>query len=275
MRSITLSQEEIHNLTQEVAKRNLEHMPLTSQYEVLRVKDKDFFFVLYNTGKMVFQESKGFDDLLNEILVRERCTVIGTDEAGKGEWYGPLVVAGVALAPEDAIGLRKMGVGDSKGLSSFRIYEIGKVLATSEIKRKAKVLQPHVYNDLYEDYKREKKNLNDLLVWAHTEVILDLLSRVQPSRTKVFIDKFDSSQTPEKFENLKKMHGSITEKPGGESEVAVAAASVLAKFLFEEEVRTLNSEFNLDLRRATPVDIPKDVLPLVAKLHFKNVNQVL
>lgn len=272
---MTLSQKEICNLTEEVSRRRLKHTPVTSQYELLRVKDKDIFFVLYNTGKMVFQESKGIDDLLNKILAQEKCIVIGTDEAGKGEWYGPLVVAGVALPPEDAVELRKMGVGDSKGLSRFRIYEIGKVLTRSEIEREVKILNPDVYNALYEDFGKEKKNLNDILSWAHTEVILTLLPRFQPGKAKVVVDRFDSSQTSERFEDLKKMGVDITEKTGGESEIAVAAASVLAKFFFEEEVRTLNSRFDLDLRSATPENVPKDVLPLVAKLHFRNVKRAI
>lgn len=275
MRSITLSREEIGNLIRRVRQRNLKKIPVTNQYEFLRVKDKDIFFVLHNTGKLVFQESEGMSTLLSDVLVTQACTVIGTDEAGKGEWYGPLVVAGVALPPKETIKLRKMGVGDSKGLSSFRIYEISRILKTSEIKTAVRVLAPGEYNMLYEQFKKEKKNLNDILVWGHTGVIHDLLTILSTEKVKVVIDKFDSSQTPKHFESLEKFDVDIVEKTGGESETAVAAASVLAKSIFEEELKNLNQKFNTDLRNAAPEDIPPDILPSVAKLHFRNVKKVL
>lgn len=269
MRSIILSQEEVSTIIEEVDKSNLKKIPVTNEYELLRVKEKDIFFVLHNTGKMVFQESKGFDEFLNEIFIKEEYDIIGTDETGKGEWYGPMVVAGVVLIPEETIRLRKMGIGDSKGLSSFRIYEIGNVVSKSEIEKEVRVLSPDRYNRLYEEFRREKKNLNEILSWAHAGIIYDLLTRLHPEKAKVIIDKFDVGEKAisERLRKLQEFGIDIIEKTGGESEIAVAAASVLAKFIFEEEIRKLNHEFGTDLRNAAPEDIPRDVLSVVAKLE--------
>ena len=277
MRSITLSQPEIDALLTEVSERNLKKVPVTNEYELLRVKDKDIFFVLHNTKKMVFQESKGIDTILDAVLIEEVHDIIGTDEAGKGEWYGPLVVAGVFLTPDQTIELRKMGVSDSKSLSSFRIYEIGDYVKASGIEREVRVLAPETYNTLYNDFKKEKKNLNDILAWAHTGIIYDWLERLSPEKVKVVIDKFDVGEkaTSNRLKKLKKFNVDVTEKLGGESEVAVAAASVLAKFIFEERIKELGSTFGIDLRSASPEDVPEDVLPSVAKLHFKNVQAVI
>lgn len=277
MRSITLSQPEIDALLTEVSQRNLKKVPVTNEYELLRVKDKDIFFVLHNTKKMVFQESKGIDTLLDDILVEEVYDIIGTDEAGKGEWYGPLVVAGVLLTPDQTLELRKMGVSDSKSLSSFRIYEIGDYVKASGIEREVRVLSPETYNTLYNDFKKEKKNLNDILAWAHTGIIYDLLERLNPEKVKVVIDKFDVGEkaTSNRLKKLEKFNVDVIEKLGGESEVAVAAASVLAKFIFEERIKELGSKFGIDLRSASPEEVPGDVLPFVAKLHFKNVQAVI
>lgn len=275
MRSISLSQKEIGTLIREVARRTLNRIPVTNQYEFIRVKDGDIFFILHNTGKMVFQESKGFDSFLDDILIREDHFIIGTDEVGKGEWYGPLVVAGIALTPDQTIMLRKMGVGDSKGLSSFRIYEIGKVLEKSDIEKATRVLLPEEYNKIYEEFEKEKKNLNDILAWAHTEIIQDLLTKAPSEKTTVVIDKFDSSASSVRFKKLEEFDVDIIQKTGGESETAVAAASVLAKLIFEEHLKKLNQKFGLDLRSVDPEDISEDVLPVVAKLHFRNVKKVL
>ena len=274
MRSLTLTEKEISNLATEVSERDLKTTP-PGEYELLRVKDKDVFFVLYTTGKLVFRESEGIDNLLDNVLVEQEYTVIGTDEAGKGEWYGPLVVAGVALTPDNTSILRKLGVGDSKELSSSRIYEIGAVLMESEIEKDVKVLQPEYYNTVYEAFRMEKKTLNDILLWAHTEIIHNVLDNLSLKKVKVVIDKFDTSLTPSQFKSLEKFDVDITQKTGGESEPAVAAASVLAKFVFEEEVLSLNEKFGIDLRNTTPEGIPPDILPLVAKLHFRNVKKAL
>lgn len=275
MRSISLTPLEIEALVEEVSLQNLRRDPLTNPYESLRVKDRDIFFVLHTTGKMVFQESKGMDDLLDTILVRESKVLIGTDEAGKGEWYGPLVVAGVGLTPDETLELRKLGVGDSKGLSSFRVYEIGQVLRFSQIEREVRILPPATYNKVYEQFKKEGKTLNDILSWAHTEVIRDLLERMKPEAARVVIDKFDAGGKAlgDRLATLRKSNVTIIEKTQAESEVAVAAASVLAKYIFDEQVRALNEKFEVDLRTMNPEDIPERTLPSVAKLHFRNVRK--
>lgn len=273
MRSIALSQKEIDNLTKEVRTRNLKKVPVVNKYELLRVKDRDIFFVLYSTRKMVFQESVGISNFLSSILIQQDDTVIGTDETGKGEWYGPLVVAAVALTPEEALTLRKMGIGDSKRLSSFRIYEIGDILKTSKIEKEVSILSPEKYNDLYEVFKKETKNLNHILQKMHTQVIYNLLKRLHLQQVTVVIDQFDSSHTFKEFGALKEFKANIIQKIGGESEPAVAAASILAKFIFEEEVNQLNHIYELDLKNTAPEDIPRDILSSTAKLHFKNVEK--
>ncbi|MBU7019245.1 MAG: hypothetical protein HXS44_17175 [Theionarchaea archaeon] len=273
MRSIALSQKEIDNLNKEVSKKNLKKVPVLNTYELLRVKDRDIIFVVYKTGKMVFQESMGISNFLNSILVRQDNIVIGTDEAGKGEWYGPLVVAAVALTPEEALALRKMGIGDSKRLSSFRIYEIGNILKTSKIEKEVSILSPEPYNIMYEEFKKEGKNLNHILQEMHTQVIYDLLKNLNLQEVTVVIDQFDSSHTVTESGVLREFKANIIQKIGGESEPSVAAASILAKFIFEEEVNQLNHIYDLDLKNVAPEDIPKDRLSSVAKLHFKNVEK--
>jgi ribonuclease HIII len=276
MRSIDLSDEEIHHLKQRAERERLQLLPPSSEYELIRVKEKDIFFVAYTTGKMVFQESAGMESLLDEILIPVHSDIVGTDEAGKGEWYGPLVVAGVVLTPGQTLYLRKMGVGDSKSLSVFRVSEIGKVIKNSSIEKEVRVFPPETYNILIEDFKKEKKTLNDLLAWAHGEVITALLTRVQARGVypeTVYIDKFDVGDASRGLEHLSSFDVNIVQKTGGESEVAVAAASILAKFTFEEEFTRLNETYGVDLRNSLPEDIPQDILPHVAKMHFKNVKR--
>lgn len=66
----------------------------------------------------------------------------------------------------------------------------------------------------------------------------------------------------------------MIQKSEGESEVAVAAASILAKLIFEEKVDELDAKFGINLRKMKVKDVPGDILPFVAKMHFKNVKKI-
>lgn len=275
MRSVTLSEKEVRNLISEMDIRKLPKITLRNPHELLRVKKDDIFFVLHNSRKLVFQETESMEDLLYDILVKPQCTTIGTDEAGKGEWYGPLVVAGVALTPDEALKLRKLGIGDSKELSTGRIEELATYIKTSDIEREVRILKPERYNTLYEEFKKEGKNLNDILSWAHTGIIHDLLNRskIQTEKVKAVIDKFDvgGKATAVRIKKLEKFNVDVIEKTGAESEPAVAAASVLAKSIFEHNIQKINETFGIDVRNTSPEGISKEILSKIAKLHFRNV----
>lgn len=277
MKSVTLSSEEVGILRNKILQGDLTKVPVTSEYEILRVKDGDIFFVLYRSQKLVYKESDGMSQLLDNTLIRDQKYgyVIGTDETGKGEWYGPLVIEGVALTPQQTIHLREIGVRDSKTLSRKRIEEIGNHLRSSDIKRQPRVLMPEKYNEMYENFLKEGKNLNDMLSWAHTGIIHSILTTLDSENVRVVIDKFDIKATDLRLGKVREFNVEVVQKSKGESEIAVAAASILAKLIFEEKVDELDERFGIKLRQAKVQDVPKHVLPFVAKMHFKNVKGAL
>jgi ribonuclease HIII len=65
------------------------------------------------------------------------------------------------------------------------------------------------------------------------------------------------------------------QKTGAETETPVAAASIIAKSLFEKAVDELNEKYDLDLKNSGPEEINPEILPYVAKAHFKNVKSLL
>ena len=277
MKSITLGEEEIGILHNEILKRNLKRISVVNEHEILRIKDKNIFFILYKSHKLVYKESEDMARLLRSILTQDQEYeyVIGTDETGKGEWYGPLVIEGVALMPDQTKYLREIGIRDSKTLSQKKIDELGNYLRSSDVKRQPRVLMPKKYNDMYADFKREGKNLNDILSWAHTGIIHDILMSLNSQNVRVVIDKFDIKATDLRLGKVREFDVEIIQKSKGESEIAVAAASILAKLIFEEKVDELDERFGINLRKTKVMDIPKEVLPFVAKTHFKNVREAL
>lgn len=104
--------------------------------------------------------------------------IIGTDESGKGDYFGPLVSAGVYVDENSARLLEHEGVRDSKKLSDRRNSELAqKIMEICEGKFAIVEIAPEKYNDLYEQFIKERKNLNTLLAWGHAKAIEEVLSK--------------------------------------------------------------------------------------------------
>jgi len=211
--------------------------------------------------------------------------IIGTDESGKGDYFGPLVSAGVYVDERSAKELTVCGVTDSKNLTDSRNLELAKRVAKISNGRFAIIeISPKKYNDLYEQFKKEKKTLNTLLAWGHAKAMEEILSKVD---CKVAIadqfadERFILSKLQEKGKSLQ-----LIQMPKAEQNVAVAAASVLARARFLEKLDKLSNEFKIQLPKGASqmvievgrklVDIHgKESLRKVAKLHFKTTKQII
>jgi ribonuclease HIII len=207
----------------------------------------------------------------------------GIDESGKGDLFGPLVIAGAYVDAEIARHWRAAGVQDSKAISSdVRIRELARLIVeTPGVATSVVVIGPERYNVLYGKF----KNLNRLLAWGHARVIENLLE-LRPDCPRALSDQ---------FANPRLIQGALMEKGRGiqleqrtkaESDPAVAAASILARAQFVEwlsrESRTLGMPLPKGASAAVKAagcnlvrrDGP-DVLGKVAKLHFKTVREIL
>lgn len=201
---------------------------------------------------------------------------IGIDESGKGDYFGYLVIAGVLL-DENEEELKKMGVKDSKLLSDSAIHRIA-----SDIKKICRYdivrISPEKYNKLYDKF----KSLNRLLAWGHARVMENLLKN---DVDYVISDKFADERFLREslFERGRKVK--LVQKINAESDIAVAAASVLARAEFLRTLKKLSKEINYDLPKGSAhVDsamkelVKRDginILPKIAKLHFKITKRVL
>jgi ribonuclease HIII len=218
---------------------------------------------------------------------------LGTDESGKGDYFGALVVAGVALTPQGIEALASMGVADCKTLSdaAVRKMAVAMVQALGASQVAYVVLPPLKYNTVYARLKADKQNLNHLLGQAHAKVITTLLGKAQgldtlPAPTPVIVDKFAATTyvtqylTPETQQAI-----ALTMVPKAEEALAVAAASVIARYQFLQSIDALSAEVGvtLPLGAGAPVVAAAKalvarqgagVLQQVAKLHFKTTQTV-
>jgi ribonuclease HIII len=210
--------------------------------------------------------------------------IIGTDESGKGDYFGPLVSAGVYVDEATAKDLIALGVRDSKTIADSKILELAREIIKKSRGRFSIIeISPEKYNDLYDQFIKEKKNLNTLLAWGHAKALEEILSNVD---CKVAIadqfadEKFILSKLQEKGKKLK-----LIQMHKAEQNIAVAAASVLARARFLEKLHRLSNEYKTDLSKGVSRKVidnakkfvemyGKDHLRKVAKLHFKTTDEV-
>jgi len=204
---------------------------------------------------------------------------IGTDESGKGDYFGPLVVAGVFLPEEQQRVLAEQGVRDSKRVSDNRVRELA-VLIKKGYKHSLVVIGPEKYNELY----AKLRNLNRILAWAHSRAIENILEEVRCSTaiTDQFGDKsYVLNALMKRGRNIE-----LIQKPKAEEDLAVAAASILARAEFLRRLHFLSQEVGIDLPKGASslveeagsrlVKLHKvQILDKVAKKHFKLTGRIL
>jgi len=210
---------------------------------------------------------------------------IGSDECGKGDYFGPLVVCAFRADLSMEADLRKLGVRDSKQLKDPQIIQIATTLyqkfpgSMSGI-----VLKPQRYNQIIDDMKSKNRNLNDLLAWQHSGVIQELLGRF-PEVDGILVDQFSKTKKVASALKAKDPGLNVVERSGAESDLAVAAASILARYQFLNAMNEMSRRYKLKLPLGASANVDRvarefvklnglERLGEVAKLHFKNTDRV-
>ena len=214
---------------------------------------------------------------------------IGTDESGKGDYFGPLVSAAVFADDDVAHRLESIGVRDSKQLTDKRVRALAPQVREVVGKGRYKVtpINPTRYNELYAQFKAERKNLNSLLAWGHTRSIEDLLGNGLQPRYAI-VDQFaDAKYIQDRLMSEARQSGlEVFQFPKAEADLAVAAASILAREAFLDWLERTSARLGVTLPKgASPQVVEaarriaanggRDALAEVAKLHFKTTEKVL
>jgi len=204
---------------------------------------------------------------------------IGSDESGKGDYFGPLVIAAAFVTPEIEPDLKLMEVRDSKRISDGRVLELARDLR-QVCKHSIVAIGPQRYNELYDKI----RNLNRLLAWGHARALENLLEQVncELAIADQFGDeRFILNALLEKGKRIR-----LVQRPKAEEDLAVAAASILARAEFLTRLKRLSDEVGTSLPKgASPaVELAarmvvkkhgRERLSTIAKLHFKATLAVL
>lgn len=265
----------------------------TPAHTIFSAKKKGITCTLYQSGKLVVQgkESPAFIEFYLEphILgtfsyshptVNQDLTAhIGIDESGKGDFFGPLCVAGVFAGEEQIAKLLSIGVKDSKNLSDDAIRRIAPKIQTICQHHIVKI-NPAKYNEIYANF----RNLNKLLGWAHATTIEQLVERT--GCLNVTIDQFADESVVITALKRKQLKLELTQRHRAEEDVVVAAASILARYAFIEGLKKLSDQAGIVLPKgasAATINAGKRVyekfgkegLGQYGKLHFKTIDSII
>ncbi|MDE3045887.1 MAG: ribonuclease HIII [Verrucomicrobiota bacterium] len=256
-------------------------------YTLFSGKKKGISCTLYESGKLTVQ-GKEMDAFIEfylepEILKEFRFSHpeanlnltprIGLDEAGKGDFFGPLCIAGLYADEQGIRELLNLGVRDSKRFSDESILKLAKKIRPAFAYTVIRLF-PAKYNELYAKF----KNLNRLLAWAHTAALADLSQKT--GCKQAILDQFANKLVVEKQMQQKKLDVVLEQRVRGEEDLVVAGASILARAAFLEGLEQLGQEYSAvlpkgaashvkDTARTLIAKFGPEVLPKIAKVHFK------
>ncbi len=265
----------------------------TPPYSLFAAKKKGVSCTLYQSGKLVVQGKemssfiefylepqilKSFDFSYRELNL-DKTARIGIDESGKGDFFGPLCIAGLFAGGDDVEALQKIGVADSKKINDKKILTLAKEIRSNFDYHVIKI-GPAKYNELYSKF----RNLNRLLAWGHATAIETLMEKT--GCQNVIIDQFAAEHVVETALKNKGLSPNLKQRHRAEEDVVVAGASILARATFLDGINQLSKQYGVQLHKgASPQVIQAgreivrkhgpEILTQVGKVHFKTYNDIL
>jgi ribonuclease HIII len=237
-------------------------------------------FVQFELEPNILGEAKlGYEEVHSPEMFEPH---FGVDESGKGDFFGPLVIAGVYTDRGIARAFRDAGIQDSK-----RIGSDAKIRALADAIRKTQgavadvvVIGPEKYNELYEKF----GNLNSLLGWGHARVIENLLAK-RSDCPRALSDKFADARVIERSLLQRGREIQIDQRTKAESDPAVAAASILARAAFIDWLDKRGKSLGVKLGRGVSGAVKEaakqivekhgvSTLRQVAKVHFRTAHEI-
>ncbi len=279
--------------------KDLKYVPAQVPHTQAAASIPDCRINLYNSGKLLVQGKAAKEwvefTLEPEILKEARIGYedfhdpeafkphMGIDESGKGDFFGPLVIASAYVDETLVEKLREMGVRDSKRISSDNVAlnlarDIRKLLGD----RCAMVtIGPRSYNRMYSKI----GNVNKMLAWGHARAIENLLEKV-PDCPRALSDKFGPTHQIERALMDKGKKIKLDQRTKAESDPAVAAASILARAGFVYALKQMGKTHNFEVPKGASDKVRREAEKLVAyngpgilletaKCHFQTTDKVL
>ena len=282
----------------DAALKALNWTPRTVPYARFAYESPKANIVFYESGKLVVQGKGtqefiefvlepevlkqarlGYETVLNPEMLLPR---VGVDESGKGDFFGPLCIAGVYINESMVKAWRDAGVRDSKNISSDKkIADLAAMIRkTPGCVVDAVTIGNEAYNRLY----TKMQSVNTLLAWGHARVIENLLGKkheMNPPPVKAMSDQFAASKSVIEKALMTLGKGfQLVQQHRAEEDLAVAAASIVARDEFVKGLARLEKQFGVELPKGASAAVDEtakkfveqhgpDNLAKIAKMHFR------
>jgi ribonuclease HIII len=247
---------------------------------VIQGKETEDFVRFYLEPEILKEARLGYEEVLQPAMFEPH---FGIDESGKGDFLGPLVIAGAYVDRGIARHLLGLGVTDSKKVGSdsrIKILAEG-IRNTPGIATNIVLIGPEKYNTLYDKF----MNLNDLLAWGHARVIENLLIQ-KPDCRRSLSDKFANERVIERVLLKQGRQIQIDQRTKAESDIAVAAASILAREKFILWLQNRGKQLGVSLPKGVSAAVKsaaqsivekhgREALQTIAKMHFRTSAEIL
>ncbi len=277
-------------------------------YSVFQVKDYDCVTTLYESGKVMFQgigadiEANMWKDLESHFNDRnidkeieekdEKLNdktyyyydAIGSDEVGTGDYFGPIIVSATLVTKETRKLLEDLKIMDSKKMTDDKIRRDAPILM-----KKLPYVTFTLSNSKFNELTKKGFNMNKIKAILHNKVLYEL-SNKGFAYHKIIVDQFTS---PRSYFSYLKQEG-ITEKvtkitfltKGESKHLSVAAASVISRYLFLQEMDKLSEKYGVTILKGASDKVDeigkqivkkygKEELYKITKINFKNTEKIL
>lgn len=280
----------------------------TPPYAIFQVKQYDCVITLYESGKAMFQglgadiESSFWTEqeriinnrnVLDELKEKDSkendktyyyYDAIGSDEVGTGDYFGPIIVTATLVDKSNRKLLEDLKIMDSKKMTDDKIRRCAPILM-----KKIPYVTFTLSNLKYNDWSKKGFNMNKVKAILHNKVLFELSNKGLPYH-KIIVDQFTTPRSYFSYlkqENIEEKVTKITFLTKGESKhLAVAAASVISRYLFLNEMDKLSNKYGVTILKGANEKVDnlakqivskygKDELYKITKLDFKNTQKVL
>ena len=268
-------------------------------YVVFQAQDEDTVITMYESGKVMFQgtsadvdasmwgialeQAKDKDKTNSKDNIYYNVNSVGSDEVGTGDYFGPIVVTASYVTKDDIEFLEKLGVTDSKKINDDKIKKIAPEIA-KRIKYRSIILSNKEYNEKYD----KNVNMNKIKSIMHNKVLYQLINEEKPKYDYIIVDEFAKENRYYEYLNgIPNIQRGITFMTKAEDKnLAVAAASIISRYIFLKEFDKLCDSVSLPLVKGAGKDVDtigeelvekygEEKLSEVAKLNFKNTDRIL
>ena len=267
----------------------------TPPYAIFQAEEEDTIITLYESGKAMFQGTSAFVDanMWKAIKANDEEDIdttdymntnsVGSDEVGTGDYFGPIVVTSAYVKKDDIEFLQKLGCNDSKKITDDKIKKIAPEII-KKIKYKSIILKNEEYNEKYS----KENNMNKIKAIMHNKVLFSILQEIDDKPDYIIVDEFAREKRYYSYlEEIPNVVKGITFITKAESKnLAVAAASIISRYIFLNEFDKICDEYHLPFVKGSGNEVDKigqeavekygkEILDKIAKKNFSNTSRIL